>query len=101
MKAKNVILYLFILLVVILLSISVYQDSYLSDPKVGEVWRWATNQSGNPFDKGRLKQFYDYKVIEIRGRYIQYMDLSDSSVESSSIKIFKFSSECIRKEDSE
>lgn len=65
-------------------------------PKEGDVWRWRTDGgSEDPFKNNTLKPYYDFKVIAVKGSYVQYMDLSDSSIQSSSIRWFKIGSERI------
>ena len=67
----------------------------LNDPKIGDVWRYRPRSSNeNPFrETSTLRQFYDYKVIDVKDGYVLYMDLSDSIKQSSTIKLFKISAE--------
>jgi hypothetical protein len=66
-----------------------------NDPKVGDVWRYRPKSSNeNPFrETSKLRQFYDYKVIDVKDGYVLYMDLSDSTKKSSTIRMFKASAE--------
>jgi hypothetical protein len=80
------------LLAAVLLSCNEFKE-----PKVGEIWRWTVRgESKNPFSNGyKLKPYYDYKVLAVQDGYVQYLDLSDSAIESSTIRKFKWSAECL------
>lgn len=80
------------LLAAVLLSCNEFKE-----PKVGEVWRWTVRgENKNPFLRGyKLKPYYDYKVLAVQDGYVQYLDLSNSAVESSTVKMFKVSAECL------
>ena len=65
------------------------------DPKVGEIWRYSPTPTGNPFLYSLESQYYDYKVIEIRGNYLKYMDIKYSYISSSSIRRFKIEAKCL------
>ena len=64
-------------------------------PEVGDVWRWNVKEkSKNPFANYRkLNPYYDYKVIAVQNGYVKYMDLFDSSIETSTVRMFKVSAE--------
>lgn len=81
--------------VVVMLLFSVVSCG--NDPKVGEVWRYRPNGiNKNPFKEApKLKSFYDYKIIDVKGEYVLYMDLSDSTPQSSTISMFKIEAERI------
>ncbi len=65
-------------------------------PEVNDVWRYhPPSPNEDPFYNGILKKYYDYKVIDVKNGYIQYMDLEDSSIESSTLRMFYCNSECI------
>ncbi|RPD43413.1 hypothetical protein [Paracnuella aquatica] len=80
------------MLAAVLLSCNEFKE-----PKVGEVWRWTVKgENKNPFSSGyKLKPYYDFKVLAVQNGYVQYLDLRDSSVESSTIQMFKVSAECL------
>lgn len=89
MKTKTSILALIALLVASLFSCN------LNDPRIGDVWRYRPRLSNeNPFrETSNLRKFYDYKVIDVKDGYVLYMDLSDSTRKSSTIRMFKVSAE--------
>lgn len=64
------------------------------EPKVGEVWRWTRNENPFEVDEGK-KPYYDYKVLAVEKGYVQYLNLVDSIVGSSTAHMFKVDAECI------
>ena len=82
-------------LAAILLLAAVVSCNEFRTPEVGDVWRWTVKEtSPNPFTNYRkLNPYYDYKVIAVQNGYVKYMDLSDSSIETLSVRMFKVSAE--------
>lgn len=79
----------------VLLSVVLSSCNGFGDPKVGDVWRYRPKISNeNPFrETSKLKPSYDYKVIDVKDGYVLYLDLSDSTRGSSTIRMFKVSAE--------
>ena len=71
----------------------------VKDPKIGEVWEYnpRSKNTNNPFiTKVMLKPSYRYKVVDLKNDYVQYMDLYDSTISSSSIRMFKAGAKCVK-----
>lgn len=58
-------------------------------PKTGEIWRY---QYSNPFDP----YMRDYRVIDVKGRYIQYVNIANNDTQTNTISYFLLDSKRIK-----
>ena len=85
-----------ILAILMLAAVFLSSCGVIKDPKIGEVWRYSPNQTGNPFENNYIfLPYYDYKVMAVKNNYIQYLNIKDSSISSSLIRMFKVDAECL------
>jgi hypothetical protein len=92
MESKNVITTIKTAILFFLLSALLVYIIHIKsqEPQIGEVWRYTTHAGQNPFMKPlSLKPYYDYKVLDVKFGYVLYRNLSDSTIESLSIRLFK------------
>lgn len=75
---------------------AIYNNGFKT-PKKGEVWKYSTTETSiNPFYDSYTKKSYYFKVLDVQGDYVLYMDIDDSTQYTSYIRFFKIGSKQIK-----
>ena len=92
---KNIHAIIFTIIMVLFSLIAIFNTTFITHPKTGDIWRYTQTKSDNPYRKSEPTD-NDYLVLDTKDGYVLYLNLKYKTIESSSEQMFTFNSEKIK-----